>query len=214
MNRKLRLAILIAMLSAGSAGLVCAADTVTSGFYGGISHRENGAEQGIKIGDAGNIGRFESSLGDATAPQALVFGGYRWRNDLALEAVLGSVNSYRLQGRGGVGLLLPPGSDEAGRAWNLDVYGRWGFWRGFSLYGRLGYSQVDAMPPSFSTSVAAVPVDRRPRDGLSYGVGLRYDINRSLGLKLEYARIATHPDTPSLALPDGDQVQFGLQFRF
>ena len=66
----------------------------------------------------------------------------------------------------------------------------------------------------YSTSVSGRG-DRRQRDGLSYGVGLRYDINRSLGLKLEYARIGTHAaDVGSLALPDGDQVQFGLQFRF
>ncbi len=211
MNRKLRLGTLIALLAAGSAGLACAADAQTSGFYGGISLRENGAAQGVAIGEAGNVGRFGSSFGDAAAPQALVFGGYRWRNDLALEAALGSVSSYRLPGRGGVGLMLPAGSDEAARAWNLDVYGSWAFWRRFSLYGRLGYAQSDATP--YSTSVLS-SVDRRLRDGLSYGLGLRYDINRSLGLKLEYARIATHPDASSLALPDGDQVQFGLQFRF
>jgi opacity protein-like surface antigen len=212
MNRKLRLATLVTLLAAGSAGFACAAQMPVSGFYGGISLRENGAEQGIAIGDAGNVGRFESSVGNAGVPQALVFGGYRWRNDLALEAALGSAHGYRLPGRGGVGLMLPQAGDEAGRAWNLDVYGSWAFWRRFSLYGRLGYAQSD--PTSSYTTSVATPVDRRQRDGLSYGVGLRYDINRSLGLKLEYARIATQPDAGSLALPDGDQVQFGLQFRF
>ena len=213
MNRKLCLSALVALLAAGSAGFACAAESPLSGFYGGISFRDSGAEQGVAIGEAGNVGRFGSPLDNAAAPQALVFGGYRWRNDLALEAALGSASGYRLPGRGGVGLMLPPGSDDAGRAWNVDVYGSWAFWRRFSLYGRLGYSQPEATP-LYSTSVAAV-VDRRQRDGLSYGVGLRYDINRTLGLKLEYARIGTHAaDVGSLALPDGDQVQFGLQFRF
>jgi len=213
MNHKLRLATLVAALAAGSAGFACAADTPASGFYGGISLRENGAEQGVAIGDAGNVSRFGFSLGNVGTPQTLVFGGYRWRNDLALEAALGSASGYRLPGRGGVGLMLPPGSDEAGRAWNLDVYGSWGFWRRFSLYGRLGYAQSET--PLYSTLAAGASIDRLQRDGLSYGVGLRYDINRSLGLKLEYARIATHPaDAGSFALPDGDQVQFGLQFRF
>jgi opacity protein-like surface antigen len=214
MNRKLRLGTFVVLLAAGITGVAFAAETASPGFYGGISARENGAEQGVVIGEAGNIGRFGSSLVDAGTSQALVFGGYRWRNDLALEAALGSANSYRLPGRGGVGLVLPPGSDEAGRAWNLDVYGSWAFARRFSLFGRLGYSQSDATPP-YSTSIAGASVDRRQRDGLSYGVGLRYDINRSLGLKLEYARITSHAaDVGNLALPDGDQVQFGLQFRF
>lgn len=214
MNFKLRLPTLVALLAAGSAGFASAAQTPTPGFYGGISLRENGAAQGVAIGDPGNVGRFGSSLDNAAVPQALVFGGYRWRNDLALEAALGSANGYRLPGRGGVGLMLPSARDEAGPAWNLDVYGSWAFWRRFSLYGRLGYSQSEATR-LYSTLVAADSVDRRQRDGLSYGVGLRYDINRSLGLKLEYARITVHATDPGiLALPDGDQVQLGLQFRF
>ena len=53
------------------------------------------------------------------------------------------------------------------------------------------------------------------RDGLNYGVGLRYDVNRSLGLRLEYARIGTlAQDVGTTVLPEGDRVQFGLQFRF
>jgi opacity protein-like surface antigen len=94
------------------------------------------------------------------------------------------------------------------------LYGSWAFWRRFSLYGRLGYTAFDSTP-LYSTSVASVMADRRGRDGLNYGVGLRYDVNRSLGLKLEYARVGTLAlDAGSTVLPDSDQVQFGLQFRF
>jgi opacity protein-like surface antigen len=142
-----------------------------------------------------------------------VFGGYRWRNDLALEASLGSVGDYRLPGRGGIGLMLPDDAASGATSWNLDLYGSWAFSRSLSLYGRLGYSQSEATPV-YSTSVAGA-IDRRERDGLNYGVGLRYDVTRSLGLKLEYARIGNAlNDLGSTALPEGDQVQFGLQFRF
>lgn len=214
MTRKLSIAALIASLAAGSAlgGVARAADAPSAGFYGGIALRDGGAQQGVAIGNAGNLQRFGSPLGDVWASQALVFGGYRWRNELSLEAALGSGAGYRLPGRGGVGLMLPQGYDQGARAWNLDVIGNWGFWRSFSLYGRLGYAQSD-MAPQYGTSIAS-PIDRRPRDGLSYGLGLRYDINRSLGLKLEYARIASQSDASSFALPDADQVQFGLNFRF
>ena len=198
------------LLLAGAASLAVAAETPTAGFYGGITLRDGGGEQGIAVGAAGNVSRFGSPLDTAAAPQAVLFGGYRWRNDLALEASLGSLTSYRLSGRGGVGLVLPQEGDES-RAWNVDVYGSWALWRRFSLYGRLGYTQTDAMP-SYVPSV--VVADRRGRDGLSYGVGLRYDINRSLGLKFEYARVGTHAEASSFAMPDADQVQFGLQFRF
>lgn len=197
------------LLAAAAAG----AQSPTAGFYGGVALRESGAEQAMAIGAAGNPDRFVSSLGVTSGSQALVFGGYRWRNDLALEAALASIDGYRLSGRGGVGLMLPSGTDPS-RAWNVDVYGSWAFARRFSLYGRLGYSQADTTP-LYSTSVASAIADRRVRDGLNYGVGLRYDVNRSLGLKLEYARVGTHAlDAASTALPEGDQVQFGLQFRF
>lgn len=196
------------LLVAAAAG----AQAPTAGFYGGVTLRENGAEQAVAIGAAGNPDRFVS-LAAMPGAQALVFGGYRWRNDLALEAALATIDGYRLSGRGGVGLMLPAGDDPS-RAWNVDVYGSWAFARRFSLYGRLGYSQAETTP-LYSTSVASAIADRRIRDGLNYGVGLRYDVNRSLGLKLEYARVGTYAlDAGSTALPDGDQVQFGLQFRF
>lgn len=213
MTRSRRLAIILAVLLAGLAGTSRAADAPSSGFYGGISLRDSGAQQDVAIGDAGSVGRFTPMLEDTRAQQALVFGGYRWRNALALEAALASADGYRLPGRGGVGLMLP-GSDAAAKTWNLDVYGSWSFRRSFSLYGRLGYAQAEGVP-AYSTSVAASPGDRRYRDGLNYGVGLRYDVTRSLGLKLEYARVGTHPsEAGAIAFPDGDQLQFGLQFRF
>jgi opacity protein-like surface antigen len=197
-------------VAAGTAGFAQAAEVPAAGFYGGISVKDNGAEQGVAVGSAGNVGRFGSLLEAPATPQALVFGGYRWRNDLAVEAALGSVGGYRLPGGGGVGLVAPQVQDDS-RAWNLDVYGSWAFARRFSLYGRLGYTQTDSTP-SYVSSPGAI--DRRAREGLSYGVGLRYDINRTLGLKLEYARIGAHAEASSFAPPEGDQVQFGLQFRF
>jgi opacity protein-like surface antigen len=209
MTRSLLPRLLLA-IAAATAPVAFAAELPNAGFYGGITLRDNGGEQGISVGAAGNVARFGAPMDSAAAPQAVLFGGYRWRNDLALEAALGSLTSYQLGGRGGIGLVLPQEGDES-RAWNVDVYGSWAFWRRFSLYGRLGYGQTDTMPAYVPSVVVA---DRRARDGLSYGVGLRYDINRSLGLKLEYARVGTHGETSSFAMPDGDQVQFGLQFRF
>jgi opacity protein-like surface antigen len=194
-----------ALLAAGAAS---AADVRSAGFYGGIAVRDNGAEQGVSIGDAGNPARFAATL-DAHPAQSYVFGGYRWRNDLALEAMVRS-DDYRLAGRGGVGLVAP-GDAALSRSWNVDVVGSWSFWRSFSLYGRLGYAQSDALPV-YSTSIAAM--DRRYRDGVNVGVGLRYDLSRSLGLKLEYARAGLHSGDATQGQTEGDQVQFGLQFRF
>ena len=81
------------------------------------------------------------------------------------------------------------------------------------MYGRLGYAQTEAQPaylPGFNGDVA-----RRNRDGVNYGLGLRYDMTPALGLRLEYARFARLPgELATGVLPENDQVQFGLQFRF
>jgi long-subunit fatty acid transport protein len=53
------------------------------------------------------------------------------------------------------------------------------------------------------------------RDGVNYGVGVRYDLTPALGLRLEYARFPRFAgESAAGALPDSDQVQFGMQFRF
>jgi opacity protein-like surface antigen len=198
-------------------GLPCAAagasETVRDGFYGGIALRDASGEQGVAIRDASSPwGRLAPVAAESQTSQALVYGGYRWRRDLALEAALGS-ESYLLPGRGGVGLVLPVDDESASRRWNVDVQGSWAFWRSLSLYGRLGYSQSE-LAPLYRTSVVATPGDARPKDGLNYGVGLRYDVTRSLGVRLEYARSGLLAGDVVSGTPYDDQVQFGLQFRF
>ena len=52
-------------------------------------------------------------------------------------------------------------------------------------------------------------------DGVNYGVGLRYDVTRALGLRLEYARFGRFAgENIGGFFPESDQVQFGMQFRF
>lgn len=183
------------------------------GFYGGIAIRDSSGMQGVAIRDAGNpIGRFSVGQADVQGSQALVYGGYRLRRDLALEASLES-DSYRLPGGGGVGLVVPATDDVATRRWNVDVLGSWALWRTLSLYGRVGYAQSE-IAPHYRTSIAASPGDWRSRDGVNVGVGLSYDVTRSFGLHLEYARSGIPGVDLSSGAASDDQVQFGLKFRF
>ena len=80
-----------------------------------------------------------------------------------------------------------------------------------SLYGRLGYAQSEtrwSYTPSFVSDV------RRNRDGVNYGLGVRYDMTPALGLRLEYARFGRLPGEVAGVLPENDQLQLGVQFRF
>ena len=211
--------VLAALAGATLAGLSGAAGAqARDGFYGGIALREGGAETtGILFGRAA-LATVTPPVED-TVSQQRVFGGYRWRNDLSLEAGLARSESYALRpfgagAPGGVGLSLAAPTDANARAaWNVDVVGSYTFLRAFALYGRVGYAQ--------SELAAATPANlltgdlRRPRDGMNYGLGMRYDVTRALGLNLEYTRFGHFAfESFGGALPENDQVRLGVQFRF
>ncbi len=193
-----------------------------AGFYGGVALRDAGAEAaGVNFGQlASTWGRYVSPVtDDANSQRSLVFGGYRWANDLAVEGSLSSAASYALRPfdastRRGVGLSLTGSPDVATHTWNANVFTSWSFRNRFSLYGRLGYAQSESVP---AYALASLPPSdpRRLRDGVNYGVGVRYDITPALGLRLEYARFPRFAgESVTGPLPDSDQVQFGMQFRF
>jgi opacity protein-like surface antigen len=202
---------------------LASAAPATSGFYGGVSVREAGAEtRGIRLGHLTSAwGRFASPTAtDATANRSLAFGGYRFGNDVAVEASLSTSESYALRPfdaaeRRGVGLsLVATPAGLATHTYNADVYTSWSLRSTFSLYGRLGYARSD-LPPAYALAALAPAEARRLRDGVNYGVGVRYDVTPALGLRLEYARFPRFAgETLAGPLPDSDQVQFGMQYRF
>jgi opacity protein-like surface antigen len=190
-----------------------------TGFYGGVSLRDTSAEAtGPKLGTlplAWN--RFAAPTAEDSPQRALFFGGYRWKSDVAVEAAFNTNEMYALRpGRtgpaGGVGLTT---TDPATHIWNADVYTSWEFIRSLSLYGRLGYAQTDARP--LFTGASLVPGDaRRQREGVNYGLGLRYDMTQSLGLRVEYSRFGRFAGEGAGTglLPDSDQLMIGVQFKF
>jgi hypothetical protein len=198
-------------------------ETSPDGFYGGVSLRDTSAEGvGINFGAAASsaMNRFSTTANEDIATRALVFGGYRWHNDLAVEASFSSLDKYSLRpldtgsGRRGVGLTFGPASgDVQSRSWNLDVFTSWNVYKAFALYGRLGYAQADPAPVA-GTAPVSVAVARGLRDGMNYGVGVRYDMNSTLGLRLEYSRFGRFAGEIGSSLPETDQVTFGLQVRF
>jgi opacity protein-like surface antigen len=214
----------LAGLSAGLAIAQTAAPPGTAavsgaGFYGGVVLRANARDTaGIQFGHLDSAwGKFVLPASDDGASRALLFGGYRWRNDVALEAAFASAEGYGLSTAParGIGLSLAGHADTAAtRSFSADVYTSWQFRRSLALYGRLGYAQSEpAVLYSPMTLAAGDP--RRSREGVNYGVGLRYDVTSALGLRLEYARFGRVPgEAASGLLPESDQVQVGVQFRF
>jgi opacity protein-like surface antigen len=194
-----------------------------SGFYGGVSMREGGAAVGgLVLGDLPLVwNRFTAPIADDSNQRSLVFGGYRWRNDVAVEAAINTVTAdqYALRPSNpalsvgpGLGLSL---HDVASRSWNADVYTSWEMIHRLSLYGRVGYTQGD-LRPLFSGASLIQGDPRRQLSGVNYGVGLRYDVTHSLGLRVEYARFGRFAgETPLTGgMADSDQLTIGVQYRF
>jgi opacity protein-like surface antigen len=194
-----------------------------SGFYGGVSMRDGGAAvSGVIPGDLPLVwNRFTAPVVDDSNQRSLVFGGYRWSNDVAVEAAINTATTdqYSLRPSNpalsvgpGLGLSL---HDVASRSWNADVYTSWEMIRRLSLYGRVGYTQGDARP-LFSGASLIQGDPRRLLSGVNYGVGLRYDVTHSLGLRVEYARFGRFAgETPlSGGMSDSDQLTIGVQYRF
>jgi opacity protein-like surface antigen len=196
------------------AGLSSASDL---GFYGGVSLRDaNSQPSGLQVGNLPTSwNRFAVPVTDDSVQRAMVFGGYRWKSDVSVEAAFNTSDKYALQparATGGFGLAPP---DALAHTYNADVYTSWEFVRSVSLYGRFGYAQTDTRPLFAGASLLPGDV-RRQRDGMNYGVGLRYDMSQSLGLRVEYARFGRFAgDTAGNGpLPESDQVMIGVQFKF
>ncbi len=198
----------------------------TSGFYGGVSLRDRAQDgPGLTIGVASSVwNRYATPTLEDTSQRTLVFGGYRFSNDISVEASFNAIDKYALKPAEpfatarGVGLSFGSGNgfgDAPNRAWNLDVYTSWNFYRNFALYGRVGYAQSDAPREIGTVSVLTPEVRRTARDGVNYGLGVRYDMNSALGLRLEYGRFGRFAGEMGAGLlPESDQVTFGVQLRF
>jgi len=214
------------LLMSAAYGQERATVAVPTGFYGGVSLRDRGTESvGLNVGAAASSWtRFAAPAVDESPSRALLFGGYRWRNDIAVEALFVSADKYALRPadgplpRGGVGLGAGNATlgltDVQSRNWNLDVYTSWSFYKSFALYGRLGYGLPEANSGLMGPGLGNGVDPRRGRDGVNYGVGLRYDMSSDLGLRLEYARFGRFGLDLGNLLPESDHLTIGVQYRF
>jgi hypothetical protein len=196
--------------------------TRSDGFYGGVSYRDNTARGGgVTFGAAGPaLSLTPVNVVDETASRTLLFGGYRFQNDIGVEASVSSLDQYALRplntpsAQRGVGLRFGQGmGDVQSHSLNLDVFTSWTIYKSVALYGRLGYVQAES-PPLAGLSPMSVVNSRGARDGMNYGVGMRYDMNTALGLRLEYSRFGRFAGEFGSSLPDTDQVTLGVQFKF
>ena len=85
-------------------------------------------------------------------------------------------------------------------------------WRQFSFYGRLG-AYSGARDPFSSNSVSLLGGDTSRGTRLRYGLGMRYDLTKSLGIRAEMERYSPLGSTVA-GEPEADLFSVGLMWRF
>ncbi|MCS6996551.1 MAG: hypothetical protein NZ533_06280 [Casimicrobiaceae bacterium] len=206
-----------ARLAAGAVfGLAALAWGETGGYFGGLRLEQRPltlsfSAPGLKLGQGLEFGRSEPGFASGTT----AFGGYRFESGMTVGAAITTqIGRFPsgLEGRRGVGLYLDPAqwSMVVGQQVQLDVVSAFSWRSSWSLYGRLGVGRgdlriADPLLPSGNGV---------ERTQMSYGLGLRYDLSPSLGLKLEMRRGLRSPWERLRAEPEGDSILFGLRWVF
>jgi hypothetical protein len=94
----------------------------------------------------------------------------------------------------------------------VDTVATLPLWR-FSFYGRMGAYHGDRHGfNTYSTTLFGNPASRGTR--WRYGLGVRYDFTKSLGVRAELERYSLGLGSPLAGDVDSDQVTLGVSWRF
>lgn len=180
----------------------------------------------------GNIGQSKAKIDDARITSQLpgtasvsddnngnaykLFGGYQFNRNFAVEGGYFNLGEF-----GYNATTLPPAlpGTLSGKiklqGLNLDAVGMLPLGDKFSVFGRLGMQYAQAKDNFSSTGVVATPTNPNPsKNALNYkaGLGVQYDFNRSLGMRLEAERYRINDAINNKG--DIDMYSIGLVYHF
>ena len=94
----------------------------------------------------------------------------------------------------------------------MDTVATLPLWR-FSFYGRMGAYRGDRNGfATYATSLLSDPAARNTR--WRYGLGVRYDFTKALGVRAEVERYSHGLGSPLGGDAESDQISVGLSWRF
>ncbi|MEO5694436.1 MAG: outer membrane beta-barrel protein [Usitatibacter sp.] len=137
--------------------------------------------------------------------------GYKYSRHFAIES------EYVDFSRNTSSVFASPGnfaSQFRSTGFGVDAVAILPVWR-FSFYGRMGAYRGDARGGFGLSSTALLPADQMARGSrLRYGVGVRYDFNKALGIRAELERNAPLGSMLASEAEVADQITVGLSWRF
>jgi OOP family OmpA-OmpF porin len=180
----------------------------------------------------GNIGQSRAKIDDKSISTALfgagfnssisnndkntafkLFGGYQFNRNFAVEG------GYFNLGEFGYTATTVPAGSLTGKiklqGLNLDAVGMLPLSEKFSVFGRLGMQYAQAKDDFSSSGAVPSPTNPNPsKKALNYkaGVGVQYDFNRSLGMRVEAERYRI--DDAINNKGDINMYSLGLVYRF
>ena len=155
-----------------------------------------------------------SSISDDNRSNAFkLFGGYQFNKNFAVEA------GYFNLGEFGFMATTVPAGTLSGKikvqGLNVDAVGMLPLDHKFSVFGRLGLQYAQAKDNFSSTGAVPVLSNANPsKNALNYkaGLGVQYDFNQSLGMRLEAERYRINDAVGNNG--DINMYSLGLVYRF
>jgi len=185
-----------AVLGVASAMLVAApAFAQDQGFYAGLTLGQSkqkdacdGIGGGASCDDKDNAWR--------------ILGGYQFNKNLAVELGYNDLGEVSASGAFSASI-------EA-KAWEVTAVGSWPFTPQFSAYGKLGLYRGET---DFSTNNPAFGSESETNTDLTYGIGVRWDFTKNLGVRAEY-QIYKDLGGGNIGESDVNVISIGGIFRF
>lgn len=135
-----------------------------------------------------------SSTSDERDTGAKIFAGYQFNRNFALEGGWMRLGDFRTTTNVTAPVVGSASASVKMDGWHVDAVGIIPFDNGFSLRGRAGvmYSSTrtqltSAGAVAFAAGTAIDP--KRRESNFKWGVGLGYEINKNVGLRVEYDQV-------------------------
>ena len=192
-----------------------AAVAAESGWYGGLGvglSQANIADDRIRSELQGSGLTMTTIDEDDRDVGYKLYGGYKFNKNFAVEG------GYFNLGKFGFTANTTPAGSLTGtgkfQGLNLDLVGILPFTEKFSAFGRAGYIYTEAKDTFSGTGAVTVtnPNPKKSEGSYKYGLGLQYDLTRSLGLRAEWERYRVNDAVGNKG--DIDMALIGLVYTF
>lgn len=214
----LRKTVITALLIGSSvvASNVMAADE--AGWYAGASVGRSSVDIDTNklVADAVAAGfATATATADTSGTAYKLFAGYKVNRNFAVEGGYTDLGSASLS-MTTTGPVASVNGDYKATVWEVNAVGILPINDSFSVFGKLGYHWDDVKTTVAAISGGAGVTSNKDYSGndFKFGVGAEYNINRNVGIRLEFERYSNVGNSSTSGGHDVDVASLGMAYRF